>query len=64
MATIKDVARFAGVSVATVSRVINNTVHVELITRARVEKAIRILNYQPNAAAIALTKKNISMLGL
>ncbi|BEM84518.1 hypothetical protein SME41J_38420 [Serratia marcescens] len=39
MATMKDVARRAGVSTATVSRVINNTAYVEPVTRERVEKA-------------------------
>ncbi len=38
MATMKDVARRAGVSTATVSRVINNTAYVEPVTRERVEK--------------------------
>ncbi|EBX9580352.1 LacI family DNA-binding transcriptional regulator, partial [Salmonella enterica] len=54
MATIKDVASLAGVSTATVSRVINQTAWVEPVTRERVEKAMRDLNYRRNAAAIAL----------
>ena len=41
MATIKDVAQLAGVSTATVSRVINQTTWVEPVTRERVEKAMR-----------------------
>lgn len=41
MATIKDVASLAGVSTATVSRVINQTAWVEPVTRERVEKAMR-----------------------
>ncbi|QUI98008.1 LacI family DNA-binding transcriptional regulator [Salmonella enterica subsp. enterica serovar Weltevreden] len=41
MATIKDVASLAGVSTATVSRVINQTARVEPVTRERVEKAMR-----------------------
>ena len=45
MATMKDVARRAGVSTATVSRVINNTAYVEPVTRERVEKAMREFNY-------------------
>lgn len=44
----------AGVSTATVSRVINQTAWVEPVTRERVEKAMRDLNYRRNAAAIAL----------
>ncbi len=47
----------AGVSTATVSRVINQTAWVEPVTRERVEKAMRDLNYRRNAAAIALAKR-------
>ncbi|EBD3738661.1 LacI family DNA-binding transcriptional regulator [Salmonella enterica] len=64
MATIKDVASLAGVSTATVSRVINQTAWVEPVTRGRVEKAMRDLNYRRNAAAIALAKRSGDMLGL
>ncbi len=42
----------AGVSTATVSRVINQTAWVEPVTRERVEKAMRDLNYRRNAAAV------------
>ncbi|KEY57410.1 LacI family DNA-binding transcriptional regulator [Serratia sp. DD3] len=64
MATMKDVARRAGVSSATVSRVINNTAYVEPVTRERVEKAMREFNYHRNAAALALAKRSGNMLGL
>ncbi|AWH89516.1 LacI family DNA-binding transcriptional regulator [Limnobaculum parvum] len=64
MATIKDVAKLAGVSTATVSRVINQTTYVEPVTRERVEKAMRELNYHRNAAALALAKRSGNMLGL
>ncbi|OTA18364.1 catabolite control protein A [Xenorhabdus vietnamensis] len=64
MATMKDVALQAGVSVATVSRVINNTAYVEPGTRERVEKAMRKFNYQRNSAALALAKRCGNMLGL
>ncbi|WP_340622212.1 LacI family DNA-binding transcriptional regulator [Xenorhabdus siamensis] len=64
MATMKDVAHKAGVSVATVSRVINNTVYVEPGTRERVEKAMRELNYHRNSAALALAQRCGNMLGL
>ncbi|HDT4625191.1 TPA: LacI family DNA-binding transcriptional regulator [Klebsiella oxytoca] len=64
MATIKDVASLAGVSTATVSRVINQTAWVEPVTRERVEKAMRELNYHRNAAALALAKRSGAMLGL
>ncbi|PHM69587.1 LacI family DNA-binding transcriptional regulator [Xenorhabdus kozodoii] len=64
MATMKDVAHRARVSVATVSRVINNTAYVEPGTRERVEKAMREFNYHRNSAALALAKRCGSMLGL
>ncbi|WP_168403379.1 LacI family DNA-binding transcriptional regulator [Erwinia amylovora] len=64
MATMKDVARRAGVSVATVSRVINNTAYVEPVTRERVEMAMREFSYHRNAAALALAKRSGNMLGL
>ncbi|MDX7987919.1 LacI family DNA-binding transcriptional regulator [Xenorhabdus sp. 12] len=64
MATMKDVAYKAGVSVATVSRVINNTAYVEPGTRERVEKAMREFNYRRNSAALALAKRCGNMLGL
>ena len=46
--TIKDVARLAGVSVATVSRVLNNSTLVSEQTRIVVEGAIEQLEYKPN----------------
>jgi LacI family transcriptional regulator len=49
--TIRDVAERASVSTMTVSRVINNGSSVRPETRAKVEEAIRALNYAPNAAA-------------
>lgn len=48
MATIKDVARRSGVSVATVSRVLNNSDTVTPKTRQRVLEAIREMDYNPN----------------
>ena len=48
MATIKDVAAKAGVSVATVSRVLNGTAHIREETQRQVEQAIRELRYNPN----------------
>ncbi len=49
--TIKDVAFRAGVSIGTVSRVVNNHPDVDPELRARVEAAIRELHYRPNARA-------------
>lgn len=51
MANINDVAQAAGVSLATVSRVISGQASVRPETRDRVLQAIRELNYQPNALA-------------
>lgn len=48
VATIQDIAKKAGVSVATVSRVLNNTNTVTEKTRSKVESAIKELNYQPS----------------
>jgi|GEM_PF-10112 len=55
--SMKDVARRAGVSVATVSHVINGTRVVNPDTKQRVLKAIEGLNYVPNAAAKSLKSK-------
>lgn len=63
-ATIYDVAKKAGVSIATVSRVINNSDTVSERTRQQVQQAIKELNYAPNVIASALTKKSTLTLGL
>ena len=64
MSTIKDVANSAGVSVATVSHVINGTRFVSDLTRAKVRTAMEKLNYQPNAVARSLRKKESKIIGL
>lgn len=64
MVTIKDVAARAGVSVATVSYVINGTKVVAPETAARVRKAIEELDYQPNAVAQSLRKRSTRVLGM
>ncbi|WP_435924359.1 LacI family DNA-binding transcriptional regulator [Paenibacillus sp. DYY-L-2] len=64
MATIKDVAKHAGVSVATVSRVINETGYVHEDTRKKVETAIRELRYAPNEVARSLYKRKSRLIGL
>lgn len=51
MVTIEEVAKLAGVSVATVSRVLNNSETVKPATAKRVSEAIRSLNYIPNQSA-------------
>jgi len=52
--TIKDVSRAAGVSIKTVSRVLNREPRVAEATRARVQAAVAALNYRPSIAARAL----------
>jgi len=56
-ATLYDVARHAGVSYQTVSRVINGNPHVSPQTLRRVQTAIRELDYQPNKAAQTLVTR-------
>lgn len=63
-ANIFDVARLAGVSHQTVSRVINNLPNVRPATRARVEKAIAQLRYSPSPAARALVTRRTRTIGL
>src|SRR5512142_1390348 len=55
MATIRDVAKMAGVSTATVSHVINKSRHVNPETRQALLAAIARLNYRPSAIARSLT---------
>ena len=64
MATIKDVAKLAHVSVATVSRVINNKGYVNETTREMVLEAISELNYVPNELARSLFKKQSRIIGV
>lgn len=64
MATIKDVAKKANVSVATVSRVINKKGYVNEETRMLVETAIHQLNYVPNELARSLFNKDSKLIGV
>ncbi|GGD59422.1 LacI family DNA-binding transcriptional regulator [Paenibacillus nasutitermitis] len=64
MSTIKDIARHAGVSVATVSYVLNNTRYVSPDKKERVIAAIQELNYVPNAAARGLRARESRTIGL
>src|ERR1035437_1208253 len=61
---IKDIAREAGVSTATVSHVINKTKYVSDPTRVRVQRAIKKFNYHPNAHAQMLALGRSKMIGL
>ena len=63
-AGLKDVARLAGVSVKTVSNVVNDYEHVTPKTRARVEQAIKELNYRPNLSARNLRKGRSGIIAL
>ena len=64
MSTIKDVAKEAGVSVSTVSFVINGRENIKLETRFKVLKAIEKLQYVPNQSARALVTKKKKVIGL
>lgn len=64
MATIKDVAKRAGVSISTVSYVLNNTGKISEETRERVLKAIKELNYTPNSFAKKLKKQTYDLVAL
>lgn len=62
--TIKQVAQRAGVTIGTVSHVLNKTASISAETTARVEDAIRELNYVPNITARSLRSKRNKMLGI
>lgn len=64
MATIKDVAKEAGVSVATVSRVINKSPKASKSSIESVTKAMSKLGYRPNAAARALVSQSTNTMGV
>jgi LacI family transcriptional regulator len=63
-AVMHDVARLAGVSHQTVSRVINGHPHVREATRARVLQAMRQLDYRPNALARGLATRRSRTIGV
>ncbi len=64
MATIKDVAKRAGMSIATTSRVLNNYPNVSINAVNLVNKAIKELNYIPNENASALASKKSNIIGI
>jgi LacI family transcriptional regulator len=64
MSTIRDVARHAGVSTMTVSRVLNNSGYVSVEARERVEAAIAELGYVPNSLARSLRSKQTRTVAL
>lgn len=64
MANIREIARLAGVSVSTVSRVLNNHPYVSPDKREAVLKTIRELNYSPNINAVHLSRGKTNMVGV
>lgn len=64
MTTIYDVAQAAGVSISTVSHVINDTRYVSDETRAKVFAAVEKLNYRPNSLARAMVRQETRTIGL
>ena len=64
MATIVDVAKLAGVTPTTVSRVINNRGYISEKTRNKVNEAMDQLGYQPNEIARSLTKQKSNTIGV
>lgn len=64
MASIREVAKRAGVSPATVSRVINGTARVDEEKREQVEKAIEETGFRPNELARALYRKSSKIIGV
>ena len=64
MVTIKDIAKAAGVSLATVSRVINKQTNVTQETKEKVEETIKRLGYRPNALAQGLATSRTTNIGI
>jgi len=64
MSTLIDVAERAGVSVTTISRMLNNRVKISEKTRSKILAAMRELDYYPNEIAQSLTKKKSNFIGL
>ena len=64
MATLKDVAREAGLAVSTVSRILNNRGYISQDARTRVNEAMEKLNYQPNELARSLHRNKSNLIGL
>ena len=62
--TIKDIAARAGVSISTVSRVVNQTVRVDPATEQRVHEAIEALGYRPNLLARSFRRQVTQTIGL
>jgi len=63
-ATLQDVAKASGVSITTVSRVINNNYPVKASTRKKVEEAVDILKFKPNLLARGLIQNSTKTVGI
>ncbi|BBH24065.1 LacI family transcriptional regulator [Paenibacillus baekrokdamisoli] len=64
MATIKDIAEKVGVTVTSVSRVLNNRGYISEMLKKKVHEAMEELNYQPNEVARSLIRKKSNIIGL
>lgn len=64
MATLKDVAKETGLTVSTVSRILNNRGYISEDARKKVSEAMEKLNYQPNEVARSLSKKTTNTIGV
>ncbi|MGX7163527.1 LacI family DNA-binding transcriptional regulator [Enterococcus massiliensis] len=64
MATIRDVAKLADLSVATVSRAINGSGYVSENSQKKIDSAIKALNFRPNEVARSLYQKKSKLVGL
>jgi LacI family transcriptional regulator, sucrose operon repressor len=64
MNTLKDVAEKSGVTVTTVSRMLNNRGYISEKTKTKIQQAMKDLNYQPNELARALSQKRSHFIGL
>lgn len=64
MATLKDVAEASGLTVGTVSRVLNNRGYISPKTREKVYQVMKELNYQPNETARTLAKQKSNIIGI
>ena len=64
MATLKDVAKETGLTVSTVSRVLDNRGYISEETRKKVYEAMKKLNYRPNEVARSLSKQTTNTIGV
>ena len=64
MTKIRDIAKHAGASIATVSRVVNGSGYVSAAMRERIEAAVRELDYRPNAGARMMRSGSSRMVGV